>query len=170
MSKKSQKTKTRDSSGFSIRQLRVSDISRVCKIEAESFVFPLRKYIYQLFYNREPNGCLVATINGRVAGYIIAHTCIKFSFRKMTIQKEGFIDYIAVDPNYRRKGIGRELMKTIFLYFRKKKVKCIALEVEANNKKAINFYLKLGFNISKHKFVCGREILIMRKVLDNNDI
>lgn len=53
------------------------------------------------------------------------------------------IDYIIVDKNYRKKGIGSLLLKQV----EKNKLNNITLEVRESNIYAINFYKKNGFEI-----------------------
>lgn len=54
------------------------------------------------------------------------------------------IEYIVVDPKYRKIGIATKLLKYIEKNY---KVKNITLEVKKNNIPAINFYNKNGFSI-----------------------
>lgn len=53
------------------------------------------------------------------------------------------IEYIIVDSNYRKKGIGTKLLKEV----EKNNVKNITLEVRESNISAIEFYKKNGYNI-----------------------
>ena len=53
------------------------------------------------------------------------------------------INYIIVDKNYRKKGIGSSLLRQI----EKNRLKNITLEVRESNIEAINFYKKNGFKI-----------------------
>lgn len=52
---------------------------------------------------------------------------------------------VAVHPQYRRQGIGRELMKTVINYIREQGGRQVWLQVEHENEKAINLYRQLGF-------------------------
>ncbi len=54
------------------------------------------------------------------------------------------IEYIVVDPKYRKIGIATKLLKYIEKNY---KAKNITLEVKKNNIPAINFYNKNGFSI-----------------------
>ena len=53
------------------------------------------------------------------------------------------IEYIVVDNEYKRKGIGSKLLNSINL----NGIKNITLEVRESNKEAINFYKNNGFDI-----------------------
>lgn len=52
---------------------------------------------------------------------------------------------IAVDPNYRRLGIGKRLVEELEARLKENKVTCLTLEVRASNEGAIALYDQLGF-------------------------
>lgn len=58
----------------------------------------------------------------------------------------GWINYLAVSPDYQRKGIGRLIMEAAEAEL--KKIGCVKvnLQVRAANKSVIAFYEKLGFS------------------------
>ncbi len=56
---------------------------------------------------------------------------------------------IAVDPKYRRLGMGKKLINYIIRKSKRMKLKNIALEVKTINGKAIKFYEKIGFKTVK---------------------
>ncbi len=57
------------------------------------------------------------------------------------------IESIAVLPSKKGKGIGKALMKAVEEFSIKKKLKRIVLEVRVRNRRAIEFYKSLGFEI-----------------------
>lgn len=63
------------------------------------------------------------------------------------IYERGEINYIAVSEKVRLKGIGTKLLNFALEDAIKCKVEKMSLEVSVNNVKAINFYLKNGFEI-----------------------
>ena len=52
---------------------------------------------------------------------------------------------IAVNPDYRRQGIARELVLELIRQLKKADVHCLTLEVRASNEPAIALYDSLGF-------------------------
>lgn len=52
---------------------------------------------------------------------------------------------LAVAPQYRRKGIGEELVKQLIDRLLKNDVSCLTLEVRVSNTPAVALYEKLGF-------------------------
>ena len=55
------------------------------------------------------------------------------------------ITNIAVKPRYRRRGIGKIIVKTLVLKAKEKDIYDIALEVNENNEAALKLYEKCGF-------------------------
>ena len=84
-------------------------------------------------YNKDFRNILVYIDNNRIIGvlsYLLIYDRVE-------------IEYIVVDNEYKRKGIGSKLLNSINL----NGIKNITLEVRESNKEAINFYKKNGFNI-----------------------
>jgi len=52
---------------------------------------------------------------------------------------------IGIDPDFKRQGHGRALLKHLIEELRKRHISEILLEVRAGNKSAIQFYKRLGF-------------------------
>lgn len=77
----------------------------------------------------------VAMDDDRLVGYVGSQTVL------------GAADMmnIAVHPEYRRKGIGEELILTLIRGLGQNGANCLLLEVRESNVSAINLYKKLGF-------------------------
>ena len=78
---------------------------------------------------------LVAVDDDRVMGYIGSQTSID----------ETDVMNVAVHPDFRRRGIAEELIKTLVAELKKKGSHALMLEVRASNASAIALYEKLGF-------------------------
>lgn len=87
----------------------------------------------ELFHD---TACFLAAVteDGEVAGYAGLHCVLD----------EGYIDNIAVRPEYRRQGVAGELLGA-FLRFGKANLAFLTLEVRASNEPAIALYTKYGF-------------------------
>jgi ribosomal protein S18 acetylase RimI-like enzyme len=57
----------------------------------------------------------------------------------------GWINYLGVDPDYRRKGVGRVLMAEAELLLRLEGCPKINLQVRTGNTEVIEFYRRVGF-------------------------
>jgi ribosomal-protein-alanine N-acetyltransferase len=79
---------------------------------------------------------LVAELGGKVVGYVIG--VIRWG-------TEGHVLAVAVDPFYRRKGIGSALMLNVMDRLRQRGAKHVKLEVRKSNRVGQQFYQRLGF-------------------------
>ena len=89
--------------------------------------------------------CAVALDEDRVVGYIAYEVIVD----------EGSLVELAVEPQYRRKGIGRKLVELMLTSCGG--VKTVCLEVRASNMPAIHLYRAMGF----------REISVRRDYYDD---
>lgn len=78
---------------------------------------------------------LVAEINNKIVGYA--------GF--WLIVDEGHITNVAVDPEFRKKGIGKAIVKSLTDFGRSEGITSFTLEVRAGNIAAQNLYKSFGF-------------------------
>ena len=78
---------------------------------------------------------VVAEDNGKVAGYV----------GSQTVLGEADMMNLAVHPDYRRQGIGEQLVLQLIQRLREQGSHILILEVRASNAPAISLYEKLGF-------------------------
>jgi ribosomal-protein-alanine N-acetyltransferase len=83
-----------------------------------------------------PRGFLVAELDGKVVGYVIG--VIRWGFT-------GHILAIAVDPPFRRRGVGSALLISMLDRLRASGAREVRLEVRKSNVGAQRFYSKIGF-------------------------
>jgi [ribosomal protein S18]-alanine N-acetyltransferase len=77
----------------------------------------------------------IGLYNDKVVGYIVGRIIID----------EAEIFSIAVNPEYGRKGFGRELLQSWIQGVKEEGVKKVHLEVRVSNKPAQNLYISTGF-------------------------
>lgn len=78
---------------------------------------------------------LVAMEGDRLTGYV----------GSQTVLGEADMMNLAVDPDFRRQGIGEALVLRLVEELKSRGVYCLTLEVRASNEAAIGLYDKLGF-------------------------
>lgn len=81
---------------------------------------------------------------------------------------EGDIMTIAVAPEYRRKGIAKELISRMESWAKARGAIAMMLEVDVTNSDAIALYASLGYetlNIRKNYYGYGKDAQIMRRGL-----
>lgn len=66
----------------------------------------------------------------------------------ISVAGEAQVLNIATHPNYRRLGLGREIMQRIIEYSKYSGAEYITLEVREGNCPAINLYVSLGFDVA----------------------
>jgi ribosomal protein S18 acetylase RimI-like enzyme len=82
---------------------------------------------------------LVAEINGKIAGSIIGtHD-----------GRKGWINRLAVDPEYRRQGIAKKLIEEVEKKLYKEGIEIIACLIEDWNKSSMEFFKRMGYK--EHK-------------------
>ena len=78
---------------------------------------------------------LVAEQDGAVAGYVGCQTVLD----------EGYITNVAVSPDFRRQGIGRQLIQALTERAQQAQLAFVTLEVRASNAPAIALYTAAGY-------------------------
>lgn len=91
------------------------DIERKLKVDPELFLVGLL------------NDEIVATVMGGYEGH------------------RGWINYLGVDPRFRRKGIGRQMMDIVQTTLRNLGCPKINLQVRTDNLEAVGFYQAIGY-------------------------
>lgn len=72
-------------------------------------------------------------------------TRINFEAEIANGEKKGRIFMLGVDPDYRGKGIGKIALLTGLAHLKNKGVRVVELEVDSENKAALNLYSSVGF-------------------------
>lgn len=83
----------------------------------------------------QPELFLVAEVDGAIAGSVMAGYD----------GHRGWINYLAVDPDARRRGLGRALMAEAERLLRERGCPKINLQVRADNREVVAFYQRIGF-------------------------
>lgn len=126
-----------------VRKFVPTDLKRVYEIESMSFDQTYGINMFQQLYDMGV-GFLVAEKDNYVIGYVMFW--IKYEY-------QGHIISIAVDKNYRREGVGTELLVKAIAILSMLKIDAIYLEVREENVNAVKFYEK--FNFLKDRVVPG---------------
>lgn len=78
---------------------------------------------------------------GLVDGKIVASVMAGYEGHR------GWLNYVAVDPNFRRRGVGRALLAEAERLLRQAGCPKINLQVRSTNKPAIDFYRSVGYEV-----------------------
>ncbi len=94
--------------------------------------------------------------HNKVVGYCIYYLKLIPSLKDF--EKSSVIHSIAIDNNFRRKGLGENLLRESIKEMRLNKISSVILYVNIKNISAIHLYEKIGFRIIKEvKDVCGQD-------------
>ena len=105
---------------------------------------PYTIFTYRYFLNEWPNLTFVVTdgVNKMIA-VIICRIDTHHEQRGST--RRGYIGMLAVDPAYRKNGIGSTLVTKACKAMKEENADEVVLETEVSNKKALALYDRLGF-------------------------
>lgn len=111
-----------------IRRFREKDIHDILTVEKHAFPkSPYSEEMFLYFARTRPDTFRIVEVDNQMAGYII-------------FDASGHIYSIVVNPEYRRKGLGTELMMHAITRVKK----MVWLEVRSKNLGAIRFYRNIG--------------------------
>ena len=141
-----------------IRKAKLGDIADVSKMAASLLKYHekfdtyfttvknltnlLQKYFIK-YLKSSQKLILVLEDNGSIIGFASAE--IKKSPNIYAIRKTGLIEYMFIEKKYRKKGIGKILLRELFNWFRKKRINYILISVHLKNVVAKKAWKKYGF-------------------------
>lgn len=138
-----------------IRKFLPKDFNQVLKISKSSFLrsWPKKEFAKYL------EDSFVAEEDGKVVGSIVG----------ATLENQGIIKLIAVEQNYRGKGIGKKLIEFILEHFKEKGTREVIARSRTQNTAGISFLKNFGFKIIKtieNYYPNGNNAYLMKKKLE----
>ena len=121
--------------GTDIRPLGLSDLNTIDGIEQRAYKTPWSRSMFASELAKSSSVCLGAFDGERLVGYVINSRYVD----------AWHIMNVAVDPDYRRRGIATRLLEQVFEATRDDQRRGYTLEVRVSNDRAISLYEKLGF-------------------------
>ena len=141
---------------YMIRPAEGSDAAGVYAVEKECFPDPYPAVLLDDLIEKEQSRFFVAVEHGKIIGYTVA----------TSDGRDGRIVSVAVDPRYRRRGIGKALLSAVTRKLTEESVAEVHLEVRKGNAVAICFYERMGFRrVSeiKHYYADGEDAWVLRR-------
>ena len=124
-----------DSPAVFLSKLTEGDIPEIVKLEQAIHTAPWTEKSFKNELTNPHSIFWVAKTSGQVIGYAGAWTLVD----------EAHITNVAVDPTFRRQGIGRKLVNELLGRSLDAGMTCATLEVRASNQAAIELYKGFGF-------------------------
>ena len=121
---------------YTIRKMTMDDLEQVVAIDQASFSLPWPARSFQFELTDNPaSRCWVVDLDGRIAGVAVA----------WLIVDEIHIATIATHPDFRRQGIGKNLLLHTLRSAKAEGAVSSFLEVRESNEAALEMYRKFGF-------------------------
>lgn len=143
-----------------IRRASPADIPAIVAIENESFVDPWGPSVFLEALTYYPSTYFVAVCDGAVAGFIVG------GLEDTGENIYGHLCNIGISPHYRRRGVGRLLVRRVEHQFSLELATGVQLEVRISNTVAQRFYQRMGyrpvFGIDQY-YANGEDALVMMK-------
>lgn len=158
-----------------VRELEIDDLAPVYHLGEELFTSDLYPYLYRTWdeweviglYNTDPEYCLVAEIEGQLAGFILGTVISKGSWTY------GYIIWLGIGPQFQRRGVGDKLVDTLVERMVEDGARFMLVDTDPANTPAVKFFTRKGFgnsrqhiflsmNLSKHEYY-GRLIAYERQ-------
>jgi [ribosomal protein S18]-alanine N-acetyltransferase len=157
---------------YLLRPFRPDDLSSVIEINRVCLPENYSPYFFLEVYKSCPEAFIVAEKERKVAGYIMCRLEFGFSdVRRFRMVRKGHVVSVAVMPDFRRQGVGKELvlaaMKALELHGAEE---CF-LEVRTANEDAVRLYKNMGFETSRvatHYYHDGADAYVMTIKLTHN--
>ena len=142
-----------------IRRMRIDDAPVIAELENQCFSDPWSERSIASELDNPLSYWLVADDNGVIAGYV----------GSQSVLDAADMMNLAVSPDYRKQGIGQDLVKGLINHLQNNNVIALLLEVRISNAPAISLYEKLGFvqvgRRPKYYHNPREDALILRKEL-----
>jgi ribosomal-protein-alanine N-acetyltransferase len=122
-----------------IRRAAPMDIPAIVAIEKESFIDPWEESVFLEAFTYFPSTYFVAVCNWIVTGFVIG------GLEDTGENIYGHLCNFGVSSAYRRRGIGRLLLRRLEHQFALELATGVQLEVRVSNTKAQRFYRMLGY-------------------------
>ena len=136
--------------------MEIDDISAVYHLGEELFTSEELPILYRTwdayevtdYFSSDPDYCLVAEVEGKIAGFILANTIEK---EGTAWKRYGYLAWIGVGEAFQRSNLGHRLYRKLEDKLLEEGVRMVIADTDAGNKGAIKFFEVLGFtNRAKH--------------------
>ena len=126
-----------------IRHYIISDTDNLVELVNKSLSEPYSIYTYRYFLHNWPKLTFILEINGFMVGGLIC--------RLESSRNRGYIAMLAIEPDFRRKGLAKQLVShAINTFYKTTNAVEIVLETEIINNAAMKLYTSFGFIKDKY--------------------
>lgn len=137
-----------------IRRFETNDIAAVIQLANEyaEFDVPISEADLAIF-RTFPDGLIVAEDRGHIVGFAFGHLrdVPTAALEHWGATSAGYVQLLAVHPNYRNRGIGTTLVKQLFDAFRRAGADFVTLHCPAEAKEAKRVYEELELHVRAYE-------------------
>lgn len=141
-----------------IREMTIDDFPEVFHIGEEVFTADYSQSLYRTWdeyeittlFNSDSELCLVAEAGDKILGFALGTTVKKHN----SPWKYGYLVWLGVSRDIQQGGVGSGLFKEIKRRMKEQGVRMIIIDTAADNRPAIRFFEKQGFDdIQEHVYM-----------------
>lgn len=141
-----------------IREMTIDDFPEVFHIGEEVFTVEYSQSLYRTWdeyeittlFNSDSELCLVAEAGDKILGFALGTTVNKHN----SPWKYGYLVWLGVRKNIQKGRVGSRLFNEIKRRMQEQGVRMMLIDTSADNKPAINFFQKQGFDdIQEHVYM-----------------
>jgi ribosomal protein S18 acetylase RimI-like enzyme len=145
-------------SDIGIRQAEIDDLAVIFHLGEKVFTSQEFSNLYRTwdeyevttFFNQETENLIVADDNGKVVGFAMGTTIEK----SRSAWSYGHLVWLGVEPAYARRGVGSMLFDRFRRLMKKRGVRMLMVDTQADNIPAIRFFRSKGFeNPTEHLYL-----------------
>jgi ribosomal protein S18 acetylase RimI-like enzyme len=133
-----------------VRQMEIDDLSVVYRLGERLFTSEEYPILYRTWdpyevtglFTSDPEFCLVAEVEDRVVGFVLATTIVK---EGTAWKRYGYLEWIGVAEGFQQARLGLRLYRRLEERFREEGVRMVIADTVVENEKAIGFFHRLGF-------------------------
>lgn len=157
--------------GLSWREAEPSDAAPIAAAIDEWWARHLHHFVHPVLLEHVGDTCLVVEEEGRMVGFVVGILSQRHA-------GEAYVHFIGVHPDYRARGLGRELYRRFFALARGRGSTVVVAETGAFNRASVAFHRRLGFSlepgddevdgipIQRDFLGTGEDVVLFRRRLD----
>jgi ribosomal protein S18 acetylase RimI-like enzyme len=139
---------------YYVKQMTIDDIPQVYELGVQSFLSnnsePSFVYNYWTLVavaqimQESPEYAFVVKSRGKVVGFVLGHPNYEG-----IIEEIGYLEWIAVAPEARGKGLAKRLIKRILDTYKANGITKIVTDIKAVNQASIHLFQQFGFEVKE---------------------
>jgi ribosomal protein S18 acetylase RimI-like enzyme len=163
----------RNRNGVEIRQMELADLPATFELGQKLFTADRWPTLYRTWdeyevvslYANERKNCLVADLDGEIQGFALGSILEK----RGEPWTYGYLLWLGVDPQHKRKGLGRLLIDELTVRFIEAGARMMLVDTEAENRAAVNLFRSVGFNHQRPHVYLSRNLTDHPEYLRHRD-